>query len=302
MNQHNILPEALEHSSNLQIQGFEYEALEAETRLLVLRNTNEIKTLMRRTCEDIINIGHKLIAIKMSLGHGKFINWLKFEFNWSVSTATKFMQVADQFKFVNFTNLNITASALYLIAAPSTPNEVRAEVLRIASLGENITYTKAKQIIRQNKNKNLDSNFKESVAFDTFSKTTKCNSRTSTEKAKDIELSNVLPMCSTIKNFSGEKAIDSNTSVIEGLSLFAVDKAEEITTNTIMSDDFTFYHASDVVISEIAAKIKNLTPEQLAVVIAESAKSGLSDHHLNFIIMASQQVLNARQSSQDEHT
>ena len=37
------------------------------------------------------------------------------------------MQVGEQFKFVNFTNLNITASALYLLAAPSTHKEARVE-------------------------------------------------------------------------------------------------------------------------------------------------------------------------------
>lgn len=53
------------------------------------------------------------------------------------------MQVGEQFKFVNFTNLNITASALYLIAAPSTPKEA-TEVSGHASLGENISYPKVK--------------------------------------------------------------------------------------------------------------------------------------------------------------
>ena len=53
------------------------------------------------------------------------------------------MQVGEQFKFINFTNLNITVSDLYLLAALSTPKEARAEVLD-ASLGENISYTKFK--------------------------------------------------------------------------------------------------------------------------------------------------------------
>jgi hypothetical protein len=56
------------------------------------------------------------------------------------------MQVAEQFKCVNFTHLNITASTLYLIAAPSTPKEVREEVLQRASNGENIGYNKARQL------------------------------------------------------------------------------------------------------------------------------------------------------------
>ena len=72
---------------------------------------------MRRTSQDIIAIGQKLIKVKQHLG----------QVNWSISTINKFMQVGEQFKFVNFTNLNITASALYLLAAPSTHKEARVE-------------------------------------------------------------------------------------------------------------------------------------------------------------------------------
>ncbi len=134
-----------------QTLNFEYNILEVQTRRVVQQRTNEIKTLMRRNSQDLIDIGQKLIEVKQHLGHGSFRNWLKFEFNWSVSAATKFMQVAEQFKCVNFTHLNITASTLYLIAAPSTPKEVREEVLERASNGENIGYTKAKAIVCQHR-------------------------------------------------------------------------------------------------------------------------------------------------------
>ena len=136
------LPFELEHLSK-PTPNFEYGILDAETQMVVQQRTNEVKTLMRRTSQDVIAIGQKLIEVKQHLGHGNFMNWLKSEFNWSVSTATKFMQVGEQFKFINFTNLNITVSELYLLAAFSTPKEARAEVLD-ASLGENISYTKFK--------------------------------------------------------------------------------------------------------------------------------------------------------------
>ena len=103
------LPFELEHLSK-PTPNFEYGILDAETQMVVQQRTNEVKTLMRRTSQDVIVIGQKLIEVKQHLGHGNFINWLKSEFNWSVSTATKFMQVGEQFKFIKFTNLNITAS------------------------------------------------------------------------------------------------------------------------------------------------------------------------------------------------
>ena len=151
MNQDNLPSELLDQLPNQPTLNFDYGILEAETRIVVQQRTNEIKMLMRRNSQDIIDMGQKLIEVKQNLGHGNFRNWLKFEFNWSVSTATKFMQVAEQFKCVKFMHLNITASTLYLIAAPSTPKEGRVEVLERASHGENISYTKAKAIVSQHK-------------------------------------------------------------------------------------------------------------------------------------------------------
>ncbi|MBW4635168.1 MAG: DUF3102 domain-containing protein [Iphinoe sp. HA4291-MV1] len=151
MNQGVAQAESLSQLSTQDALDFDYDAFNTETRSLIQQRTSEIKALMRRNAQDIINIGQKLIEVKQHLGHGKFTIWLKSEFNWSVSAANKFMQVGQQFKFVKFTNLNIAASALYLIAAPSIPQAARAEVIERMSLSENITYTKAKEIVLRHK-------------------------------------------------------------------------------------------------------------------------------------------------------
>ncbi len=85
------------------------------------QRTGEIKTLMKRAAQDIIDIGQKLIEVKLRLGHGHFQSWTRHEFGWSYETAARFMRVADQFKTVNLTDMSIAPSALYLLAAPSTP-------------------------------------------------------------------------------------------------------------------------------------------------------------------------------------
>mgnify|MGYP002778138342 CR=1 FL=1 len=140
-----------ELASNTELVTFDYTELDSETRTNIQQNTTEIKSLMRRTSQDIIHIGQKLRAVKQQLEHGRFRKWLKAEFDWSVSASTKFIQVSEQFKCVNFTHLNIANSALYLLAAPSTPEAARQEALRRASLGETITYSKAKVITQQYK-------------------------------------------------------------------------------------------------------------------------------------------------------
>ncbi len=132
-------------------KGFDYEILDPQTRTTVQQKTSEIKSLIRQTAQDIVEVGQKLATVKRQLKHGEFRNWLKSEFNWSVSSATKFMQVSEQFKNVNFSHFNFATSALYVLAAPSTPESARQYALEIASKGENITYSLAKLIVKQHK-------------------------------------------------------------------------------------------------------------------------------------------------------
>jgi len=103
------------------VNGFDYEKLDANIRMVVQQRTSEIQNLMRRTTQEIIEIGQKLTDVKAQLGHGNFGMWLNAEFDWSVRTANRFMQVAENFKLVTVTDLDITASALYFLASPSTP-------------------------------------------------------------------------------------------------------------------------------------------------------------------------------------
>jgi Protein of unknown function (DUF3102) len=288
MNQVNLSSKLIEGQSTQQTLNFEYGILEAETRMVVQQCTNEIKTLMRRTSQDIIDIGEKLTKVKQHLGHGNFINWLKSEFNWSRSAATKFMQVAEQFKFVNFTNLNITASALYLIAAPSIPKKAREEVLERASLGENISYTKAKAIVCQYRKPasikpDEPANVIEPTGYETSAV---CAQEDLTQKEAQTETRSLLSK--------------------ESLPYFAFEDKQIATTIKNIPDDTTqtvtsmenqvsiSYEILDVAIADMAISIKNLAPEQLALVIKKSANNGLSNQHLKAIITTSQQVLNKR--------
>ncbi|MBE9170032.1 DUF3102 domain-containing protein [Pleurocapsales cyanobacterium LEGE 06147] len=132
-------------------RNFDYAALSLETRVFVQQSTRELKDLMRQTAQGIIEIGQKLIAVKAKLGHGQFQAWLQSEFSWSEWTARKYMQVSRVFKTVNFTDLSIASSALYLLASAKTPEEARQEVLERASNGEAIGYAVAKSIVNQHK-------------------------------------------------------------------------------------------------------------------------------------------------------
>ena len=129
-------------------QDFDYSTLDATTSQFVQQQTGEIRALMKRTAQDIIEVGQKLTQVKKQLGHGRFRDWLRSEFQWSVSAATRFMQVSERFQFINLSNLDLAPSALYELAAPSTPEAAREEALSRAKTGEAITH-KAAQTIKQ---------------------------------------------------------------------------------------------------------------------------------------------------------
>lgn len=125
---------------------FDYDSLDAATSQFVQQQTGEIRALMKRTAQDIIEVGQRLIEVKKQLGHGRFGVWLEAEFDWTWKSATRFMNVADKFKFDNLSNLNFDPSALYELSAPSTPEPARTEAIARASAGEPITYSTAKAI------------------------------------------------------------------------------------------------------------------------------------------------------------
>ena len=128
-----------------------YKNLDDEARIAVHECTAKIKKLVRRSAQDTIDIGKNLLKVKKSLDHGDFENWLKAEFCWGLWMARKFMNVAERFSSVNFTDLSIVPSVLYILAAPSTPEKARIEALERASQGERITCSDAKKLVEQHK-------------------------------------------------------------------------------------------------------------------------------------------------------
>lgn len=129
---------------------FDYGQLDIESRIVVKQRTEEIKTLVRRSAQDIIDIGSKLIDVKERLGHGGFGDWLESEFGWSHMTANNFMNVALYIKQIP-NGLEFQAKALYLLASPNTPEPARIEAIERAQAGEEITYTAAKTIVAQHR-------------------------------------------------------------------------------------------------------------------------------------------------------
>lgn len=131
---------------------FDYEALEAEVRIVIRQRAVEIKTLAKRVTQDTIEIGGKLAEVKDQLGgNGKFAAWVQSELGWSERTAYNFIAVHQTFGKSDIEVGNIAASALYLLSAASTPPAALETVKQIAKDGGKVTHTVAKAIVKDAK-------------------------------------------------------------------------------------------------------------------------------------------------------
>ncbi len=128
---------------------FNYEDLDPKVELLVRENTGKIKFLLKRSAEDIFNIGKYLTEVKLSLSHGEFYNWLECEIPGSSRSTARFMQVYRRLKSDTLSDLNIVPSALYKITKKSSPDEALNKALELARQGNIITVDLAESLIQE---------------------------------------------------------------------------------------------------------------------------------------------------------
>jgi Protein of unknown function (DUF3102) len=96
----------------------------------------KIHRLHKRCIDDLVEIGRRLTECQRLVQHGDWLDWLETEFGWSDRTALNFMRVYDMaVKSEKFSDLNLPISALYLLAAPSTPADVADEIIERAAAG-----------------------------------------------------------------------------------------------------------------------------------------------------------------------
>jgi Protein of unknown function (DUF3102) len=88
-----------------------------------------IRTLGKQTIANVIEIGRRLTECKKLVSARDWGCWLDKEFRWSERHARNFMYAYElaESKSENFSELDLPISAIYLLAAPSTPEPVRAQ-------------------------------------------------------------------------------------------------------------------------------------------------------------------------------
>ncbi|WP_218080885.1 DUF3102 domain-containing protein [Anthocerotibacter panamensis] len=135
---------------------FNYLGLEEEKRGRVQQKAEEIKSLVRRSLTDLLQIGKWLIEVKEDLEHGQFGEWLSAEFAWTSRTARYLMNAARTFKTEEISNLKIVPSAMLALSSPELPEEARQEAITRAQEGERINVEKAREIVAKHRTSDKD--------------------------------------------------------------------------------------------------------------------------------------------------
>lgn len=133
------------------VQGFDYSPLEAPVAQKLRSTAERIRERVKKTLEDIIEIGNDLLAVKDSLPQGQFLRWLKAEFGWGERLAENFISVAERFgpKSAIIADLTIQPTAAYLLAGQSVPDKAREIAIERAEAGEQINTVVAKEIVAE---------------------------------------------------------------------------------------------------------------------------------------------------------
>jgi hypothetical protein len=120
---------------------------------VLAEHAESIRALRSRIVSDVAEIGCRLTQVKVIVGHGNWLPWLDREFGWSEDTAERFIRVHEFVEGLSNSasvrNLILTlpVSAVYLLAAPSTPVEARDAIIERAEAGEPVSVADVKHAI-----------------------------------------------------------------------------------------------------------------------------------------------------------
>jgi Protein of unknown function (DUF3102) len=126
--------------------------LKLQVDLVLQEYATEIRTLARKSVQDVIRIGELLTKVQKRVEHGGWLPWLERELGWSDDSARNYMAVhrlSQKPKFRKFRHFwhRLAPSVLYVLAREGVSDEIFDEVMERAAAGEKITPAAAKKFI-----------------------------------------------------------------------------------------------------------------------------------------------------------
>jgi hypothetical protein len=103
--------------------------------------------------KELVTLEKHLKEVKDRVGHGRWLPWLKAEFGWTGQSALNFIRVYElsQSKSKTVLDLNLPLRTIYLLAAPSTPQAAKDEVIERAANGDELSHDTVKGIVDKSK-------------------------------------------------------------------------------------------------------------------------------------------------------
>ena len=92
------------------------------------RLTLEVKFYLGQTAQNIIEVGKRLTQAKEMVPHGEWKNWLQDNFNLSMPTARKFIQVYERFGITRINAHFAPTQMIAMLALPEAETEQFIEV------------------------------------------------------------------------------------------------------------------------------------------------------------------------------
>jgi Protein of unknown function (DUF3102) len=108
----------------------------------------QVERIRRSASKSIVEIGKDLIGAKHYLSHGAFLRWVESEVGLPARTAQAYMQVAQWVSQKGVGVATLPPTLLYLLSAPSTPEEFIASVLKRVGAGEQITFQSVRRELK----------------------------------------------------------------------------------------------------------------------------------------------------------
>jgi hypothetical protein len=109
----------------------------------------QIRTLAKRTVNDLVKIGELLAKAKKRAGHGNYLPWLERELGWSPDWAQNLIDLFAFSRTAKFRKVrHLPAAALYLLAKKSTPEAVLDAVIERAEAGQKLMVPAVREMIR----------------------------------------------------------------------------------------------------------------------------------------------------------
>jgi hypothetical protein len=137
-----------------QLELFDYGALAPPLARSLQERAERIAGRERGVIDAILANGREFCEAREELRHNKtggFEGWYTLH-GWKRATVYNYIQAWEQFgNLPTVAQLAIAPSALYLLAAPSTPESAREEALARAEAGEPVSYSAAQEIVAEAK-------------------------------------------------------------------------------------------------------------------------------------------------------